>query len=283
MTTLLSFAETNYRIHFIVSSPGRYFQHRFSIQLLSVTVSRSVTKCAAKCGTLPHCRTFDYDPSSNQCRLFEADSTTGTIIAASSPTSVVGSLHIMFDLYSPSHDQPCAACEQSRYEVCSSNTGSCQCPPHAYWDGEICRLHLFENDTCTQRDACRSDLNLTCASSCYGDYQRCVPSTMSKYELSMLFPLIWSVWSDVQIGMGLSEYAKGLQWPVDALETRAPIRQSCPGQTTFCSHRMARSSWPILMEDCWPFTRTIEQAEQWQRLVVGQHSCTWTTEQRRCM
>lgn len=181
MTALFSLSATNYQTRFTVTAPGKYFLHRFSIQLLSVTTSRSVTKCAAKCGTLPHCRTFDFDPVSKQCRLFEADSTTGTTLAAASPTSVVGSSQITRDLYSATHNQACSASAQNRYAVCSSSTSTYQCSLRTYWDGEICRLQLFKNDTCTRTDGCRSDLNLTCASTCYGENRRCVPSTMSEY------------------------------------------------------------------------------------------------------
>ena len=188
MTTVCSAAATGYQTWVALSSPGNSFQHRFSIQLLSVMTSESVNDCASACNHLPHCRTFDYDPSSNQCRLFEADSTTGTILPSSSPTSVVGSVHITANLYSTTHDQPCSACAESRYEVCSSNTSTCQCPPRTYWNGQICRLQLFENDTCTQADACRSDLSLICTLNCYGEYQRCALNTFltSEYHLHIL-------------------------------------------------------------------------------------------------
>lgn len=198
-TLLFSATGTNYETWISLSSPSRYFQHRFSIQLLSVMMSESVNDCASACSRLTHCRTFDYDSSSLQCRLFEADSITGAILPSASPTSVVGSVEITPDLYSAMHDQPCAACAGSRDEVCSTNTNTCQCPPRTYWNGQICRLQLFENDTCTQADACRSDLNLTCASNCYGENQRCVPSppAMSECRLLLLFTLVRSILPDV--------------------------------------------------------------------------------------
>lgn len=190
LATCLNFATgTNYQTWLTLSSVGSYFQHRFSIQLLSVANSGSGSQCAFTCSQLSHCRTFDYDPSSKQCRLFEADSTTGAISPSPSPTSIVGFIQIIPDLYSPTHNQPCTACAQSRYEVCSSNTSTCQCPPRTYWNGQICRLQLFENDACTQADACRSDMNLTCSPDCYGEDQRCVPTlpSLSKCHLLFLF------------------------------------------------------------------------------------------------
>ena len=188
MIFVCSAAAMTYCTRFTISSTGSYFHSRYPIQLLSVTMSRSVNDCASACNHLPDCRTFDYDPSSNQCRLFEADSTTGTILPSSSPTSVVGSVEIIPDLYFNIHDQPCSACAESRYEVCSSNTSTCQCPPRTYWNGQICRLQLFENDTCTQADACRSDLSLICTLNCYGEYQRCALNTFltSEYHLHIL-------------------------------------------------------------------------------------------------
>jgi hypothetical protein len=100
--------------------------------------------------------------------LFEGDSTTGTIISSSSSTSVVGTVRISSTLYSSTYNQPCQSCQQNRYEVCSINTSTCQCPVHTYWNGLVCALQLFENETCGQVNSCRSDLNLSCLTDCYG-------------------------------------------------------------------------------------------------------------------
>ena len=165
-----------------ISSNGLEFQPRSSIQLLSTKTLSTFTRCAAACDQLVSCRTFDYDSTSKQCRLFEGDSSTGSIISSSSSTSFVGSIRIAADLYSPIHNLSCQFCEQNRYEVCSMNTSTCQCPEHAYWNGYICALQLFTNDTCENAIECRSDLNLTCTFDCSSQSSRCAPlASTSKY------------------------------------------------------------------------------------------------------
>jgi hypothetical protein len=114
---------------------------------------------------------------SKRCRLFEADTNTGSIIASSSSSSMVGSVRIDPSLYVETHGQPCALCQQKRYDVCSVNTSSCQCPANTYWNGVVCALQLFTNQSCSQVDACRSDLNLTCSANCYGESPQCQEST----------------------------------------------------------------------------------------------------------
>jgi hypothetical protein len=117
--------------------------------------------------------------------LFEGDSTTGSIISSSSSTSVVGTVSISSTLYASTYNQPCEACQQNRYEVCSTNTSTCQCPDHTYWNGSVCALQLFENETCGQVDSCRSDFNLSCLTDCYGDSPQCLQSMIySKSTIS---------------------------------------------------------------------------------------------------
>jgi hypothetical protein len=149
------------------------FQPRMTIQLLSMTTCQTTAQCAAACNQVQPCRTFDYDLSSKQCRLFEGDPTTGFTALSSTAMSIVGTVRIFSSLFTSAHNQPCVMCEKSRNEICSVNTSRCQCPTHTYWDGLICALQLFENDTCTQIDACRSDLNLTCSANIYGEFQKC--------------------------------------------------------------------------------------------------------------
>lgn len=184
-----------YRSQFTLTSTGHSFQPKFKHQLLIETPAFTVSRCASFCTQLISCRTFDYDLSSSRCRLFEADSTMGTILPYASPASVVGSVEITRDLYTPTHNKPCAACAQSRYEMCSNETNTCDCPSRTYWHAKICRLQLFENDTCGRRPACRSDLNLTCSSNCYGEYQRCVPipPSISECHSSFLFSSIRTI------------------------------------------------------------------------------------------
>jgi hypothetical protein len=117
--------------------------------------------------------------------LFEGDSTTGSIISSSSSTSVVGTVSISSTLYSSTYNQPCESCEQNRYEVCSTNTSTCQCPDHTYWNGSVCALQLFENETCGQANSCRSDLNLSCLTDCYGNSPQCLqPMIYSENRIS---------------------------------------------------------------------------------------------------
>ncbi|UJR29118.1 hypothetical protein I4U23_010332 [Adineta vaga] len=161
------------------SSTGKEFQPRYSLQLLTTQTTQTVTLCSAACNQLSSCRLFDYDSFSQRCRLFEGDTTTtGSIISSSSLTSLVGTVIISSTLYSAIHSQTCQLCQQNRYETCAMNTSTCQCPLHTYWDGSLCALQLFENDTCVQRDACRSDLNLTCTQDCYGRFIKCVSILM---------------------------------------------------------------------------------------------------------
>jgi hypothetical protein len=111
--------------------------------------------------------------------LFEGDSTTGSIISSSSSTSVVGTVRISSTLYSSIYNQPCQACQQNRYEVCSTNTSTCQCPSHTYWNGSVCALQLFENEICGQLNSCRSDLNLSCLTDCYGSFSsKCLQTVL---------------------------------------------------------------------------------------------------------
>ena len=165
-----------YQSYMVMSSNGLEFQPRSSIQLLLTKTFSMFTPCAAACNQLVLCRTFDYDSTSKQCRLFEGDSSTGSIVSSSSSTSFVGTVRISADLYSSIHNFPCQACEQNRYEVCSTNTSTCQCPAHTYWDGYICALQLFTNDTCENSISCRTDLNLSCTFDCSGQSSRCAPS-----------------------------------------------------------------------------------------------------------
>ena len=43
----------------------------------------------------------------------------------------------------------------------------------------MCVNRLLQNETCSQLDACREDLNLTCGTNCYGSFTKCVIKTFS--------------------------------------------------------------------------------------------------------
>ncbi|CAF1246958.1 unnamed protein product [Adineta steineri] len=145
------------------SSAGYEFQSRHTIQLILVTTARSRIICSATCNEQPACHTFDYDSASGRCRLFEADQTVGSIIASTSLTSVVGNVLISQSQFDHTYNQSCEACQEDRYQYCSINGSTCQCRSHTFWNGSVCLLQLFENDTCSQADACRTDFNLICA------------------------------------------------------------------------------------------------------------------------
>ncbi|CAF1454718.1 unnamed protein product [Adineta steineri] len=118
--------------------------------------------CAFACNQQPSCHALDYDSASKRCRLFEGDLTTGSIVSSTSATSIVGIVELFPSLFVKTHNQSCETCQDSRYEVCSTTTNTCQCRSNSYWDRSICALQLFTNDTCSQIDSCRKDQNLTC-------------------------------------------------------------------------------------------------------------------------
>jgi len=167
-----------------LSSMGMEFQPQNNVQLISIQTAQTTVLCSAACNQLSPCRTFDYDLVSKRCRLFEGDSTTESIILSSSSTSFVGTVLISSTLYSSIHDQNCQACQEDRYETCSTTTNTCQCPNHTYWNGSICALQLFANETCVLGNTCRSDLNLTCTPDCYGCSPKCLATVFdSKHTI----------------------------------------------------------------------------------------------------
>jgi hypothetical protein len=154
---------------------GLKYQPNNNIQLISTNSIQTKLLCSVACNQLSSCRIFDYDTVSKRCRLFEGDLTTGSIISSSSTASVVGTVQISSNLYSSVYNQSCQFCQQNRYETCSINASTCQCSGHTYWNGLVCALQLFENETCGQLNSCRSDLNLSCLSDCYGQFSKCSP------------------------------------------------------------------------------------------------------------
>ncbi|CAF1389711.1 unnamed protein product [Rotaria magnacalcarata] len=152
-----------------MSSPA----HAIYSSTLGLSLTESVLLCAAICTQNPSSRLFDYDSSSHRCRLFEADLTNGAIIAVGSQMSIVGSVILSASLYASMYNQSCSACQENRYQTCSSTTNACQCPGNSYWNGSMCPLTLFQNVACHQIDACRSDLNLSCIINYYGEFTQC--------------------------------------------------------------------------------------------------------------
>ena len=156
-----------------LSALGTEYQPRDQLDLLQTSTVLSKLSCLSACNEQPLCRTLDFDSVSGRCRLFSGDLNTGSIISSSSSTSLTGSVRLTPSLFAPTHNQPCQTCTFSRYEVCSTNTSTCQCPPRSFWDGSMCMAQRYRNQSCSQIDACRSDLNLTCSTDCYGQFGSC--------------------------------------------------------------------------------------------------------------
>ncbi|CAF0992662.1 unnamed protein product, partial [Adineta steineri] len=143
---------------------------------LFTCTTKNVLYCSAECNKRITCRTFDFDADSLQCRLWEMDTTTGSIVASpSKPRSSVGSVQLSPNNYVNSHNQSCSHCDQSRYEICNVNSSTCQCPPFTYWNNGMCMTQLFQGQVCSNTYACRTDLNLSCQPSCDFTY-RCSAS-----------------------------------------------------------------------------------------------------------
>ncbi|CAF4675438.1 unnamed protein product [Rotaria socialis] len=167
-------AHATYSSTLSLSLQGHEFQPQYGVQLIFNNTAQSLLLCATACTQNLPCRTFDYDSSSHRCRLFEADLTNGAIIAMASQTSIVGSVILSASLYASMYNQSCSACQENRYQTCSSTTNTCQCPGNSYWNGSMCLLQLFANATCSQIDACRSDFNLSCIINSYGEFTQCL-------------------------------------------------------------------------------------------------------------
>ena len=144
-------------------------------------------RCAMQCNQNRQCRTFDYDQLSLICRLFEGEFSTGTVL--NNPTSLSSSRigGILYDTtdtlqqYS-SYNQSCDQCGigVNRYLQCINNT--CQCPPHTYWNGQMCLNQVYNGSQCNYSSACRQDFNLTCSNqtnTCIGPKAATVGGTVS--------------------------------------------------------------------------------------------------------
>lgn len=160
---------------------GMKFQPRDPIELLGTFANvRSLLRCAMKCNQNRQCRTFDYDQASLVCRIFEGEISTGSILnnSVSLVSSRIGSIRYnttdTLEQYS-SYNQTCNQCGigVNRYLQCINNT--CQCPPHTYWNGQICLNQVYNGSYCTSSPACRQDFNLTC----FNQTSTCIAGTVS--------------------------------------------------------------------------------------------------------
>ena len=191
MIIILSPIHSVYHVEIRLSSLGYQFQYRDSTQLILNLIAQNRIICSAACNQQALCHAFDYDSTSGRCRLFEGDLTTGSLVPSASPISLVGIVLITPSLFFPMHDRPCQACQENRYEYCPINMSTCQCRPHTFWNGSICSLQLFENDTCSQIDACREDLNLACNQNGNGTFLQCkaINSVHSKFIVTKYNPV----------------------------------------------------------------------------------------------
>ena len=164
---------------------GTTFEPRNQVELLrTLSNVQSLIRCSMKCNQDRQCRTFDYDQSSQICRLFEGEFSTGTVITnVSLSSSRVGAIRYNTTetkrSYSP-YNQTCDQCSQgtNRYLQCVNNT--CQCPTNSYWNGEMCLNQLYEKAACPYGSvSCRQDLNL----SCWNMSNRCVPQDSGELRL----------------------------------------------------------------------------------------------------
>ena len=137
------------------------------------STQRSFIRCYAQCNQRMTCRTFDFDQDSGQCRLWSDDLTTGSIVAVPlKPRSKAGTIKFTPYVYAATHNQPCWKCADSRYEVCSSTTATCQCPSMTFWNGTVCLPQRYRYQSCSTLDTCRSDLNLECLdTNCNSNFQ----------------------------------------------------------------------------------------------------------------
>jgi hypothetical protein len=92
-----------------------------SLPPLLTCTAKTLLYCHLECNKRADCRTFDYDADSRQCRLWDADMTTGSIVASpSKPQSSVGTIQLSPSIYVNIQNQSCDKCFQSRYETCDT-------------------------------------------------------------------------------------------------------------------------------------------------------------------
>ncbi|CAF1287301.1 unnamed protein product [Adineta steineri] len=162
---------------FTFSQAGYRFQPANNVELIfTFSNTRTSATCAIHCYQNILCRTFDFDSSSHQCRLFEGSVNTGTLISTVI-TTLVGWIEMdasMFTLYNATSDQ----CINNRFLYSDPISGRCECPTHTFYDGSMCLNQRFAGDTCTSNSWCRTDLNINCiASICVGPTTPSMPST----------------------------------------------------------------------------------------------------------
>jgi hypothetical protein len=94
----------------IFSNLGTRFQPANSIELLDQYSTPSLPGCSLACMNNECCRTFDYDSACKQCRLFEGEVSTGSVVSSPSMTSTVGRIVLVPEHYT-AYDQTSDQCQ----------------------------------------------------------------------------------------------------------------------------------------------------------------------------
>ena len=169
---------------FSLTTVGNKFAATNALELLSTFPNvRTVIRCAMLCYHNSLCRTFDFDSSSKECRLFEGSVDTGSLLP-NFPSSVVGWINLKpsaFSLHNASNDR----CVDNRFLDSDTSSGRCECPIHTFWNGSMCLNQRFINGNCTNNNWCRIDLWMNCTSmKCVG--KTCLSSIQKNEEKSLL-------------------------------------------------------------------------------------------------
>ncbi|CAM4823383.1 unnamed protein product [Rotaria magnacalcarata] len=136
---ILTTNQQQYQVQFKLTSFGMTFQYPNISDLYSVQSNVfSTIHCTMVCSIEPECQTFDYDISSNVCRIFSIWSYQGTIVASTSSTSLVGFVEQTIGLYSL-YRKPCnSSIDTNRYLLCTSdNLWSCRA--QLVYNGSVCQ------------------------------------------------------------------------------------------------------------------------------------------------
>ena len=146
--------------HIVMNDIGSYFLPNQDVEWLDDMLVPSFEECFHQCNQNVDCRTFDYNLTPNECRLFLVEPSPGQIVYNSSLISQAGYVELAWGDYS-GYNQTCDQCEQKRYLICDQNM--CRCPWNTFWDGSICRKQKYNGDLCNVDDECNSyNYNLRC-------------------------------------------------------------------------------------------------------------------------
>ena len=140
----------------ILSNLGTRFEPANPIELLDQFSTPYLSGCSIACMNNEGCRTFDYDSACKQCRLFEGEVSTGTVVPSPSMTSKVGHFVLVPEYYT-SYNQTSDQCQWSRYLIVDTGTNLCTCPRHTYWNGSMCMNQVYEGSSCAFNASCRTD------------------------------------------------------------------------------------------------------------------------------